>query len=71
MQQISKIANRAYYGGEVGGTLQQDNHVNNMLCKSNALPSLGTISLKMEPFVMHVACRSMPAAKQLLTCALT
>ncbi|KAG8346349.1 hypothetical protein TRVL_02829 [Trypanosoma vivax] len=35
------------------------------------LPVAGTVALKMEPFVMHVACRTMESAKLLLTMAST
>ncbi|KPA77565.1 hypothetical protein ABB37_06938 [Leptomonas pyrrhocoris] len=34
-------------------------------------PSRGTVSLKMEPFVMHVECRTMEAAKALLSAAVS
>ncbi|EPY25151.1 tRNA wybutosine-synthesizing protein 3 [Strigomonas culicis] len=34
-------------------------------------PARGTVCLKMEPFVMHVECRTMAAAKELLTAAAT
>uniref|UniRef100_F9WFD2 tRNA(Phe) 7-[(3-amino-3-carboxypropyl)-4-demethylwyosine(37)-N(4)]-methyltransferase n=1 Tax=Trypanosoma congolense (strain IL3000) TaxID=1068625 RepID=F9WFD2_TRYCI len=35
------------------------------------LPNFGTVTLKMEPFVMHVACRTMESGKRLLTAAAT
>jgi tRNA wybutosine-synthesizing protein 3 len=35
------------------------------------LPTRGTVSLKMEPFVMHVECRTMEAAKRLLSAAVS
>lgn len=35
------------------------------------LPTYGTLSLKMEPFVMHVECRTMEAAKRLLSAAVS
>ncbi|KPI88406.1 hypothetical protein ABL78_2471 [Leptomonas seymouri] len=35
------------------------------------LPTRGTLSLKMEPFVMHVECRTMEAAKRLLSAAVS
>lgn len=34
-------------------------------------PTRGTVSVKMEPFVMHVECRTMEAAKQLLSAAVS
>ncbi|KEG11718.1 tRNA wybutosine-synthesizing protein 3 [Trypanosoma grayi] len=35
------------------------------------LPTFGSVALKMEPFVMHVACRTMASAKRLLTAAVS
>ncbi|CCW69517.1 unnamed protein product [Phytomonas sp. Hart1] len=35
------------------------------------VPTFGTICLKMEPFVMHVECRSMESAKRLLSAAVS
>ncbi|RNF09343.1 tRNA wybutosine-synthesizing protein 3 [Trypanosoma rangeli] len=37
--------------------------------RASSLPAFGLVALKMEPFVMHVACRTMESAKWLLSAA--
>ncbi|CAD2219270.1 Methyltransferase TYW3, putative [Angomonas deanei] len=59
---------RKGFEGEVGGPLYDS-------LQSGAsdfqLPTVGTVSLKMEPYVMHVECRTMENAKIILTAAVT
>ncbi|EPY38554.1 tRNA wybutosine-synthesizing protein 3 [Angomonas deanei] len=59
---------RKGFEGEVGGPLYDS-------LQSGAsdfqLPTVGTVSLKMEPYVMHVECRTMENAKTILTAAVT
>ncbi|KAK7197536.1 Methyltransferase TYW3 [Novymonas esmeraldas] len=52
------------YAGEVEGALANS-------VEALAVPTRGTVSLKMEPFVMHVECRTMEAAKRLLSAAVS
>ncbi|KAG5510571.1 hypothetical protein JKF63_06868 [Porcisia hertigi] len=58
------------YDGEAEGKLVE---VARSSDESAALPAptCGTVSLKMEPFVMHVECRTMEAARLLLSAALS
>lgn len=50
------------YGGELEGLLAR---ADADAAAAVAVPARGTLSLKMEPFVMHVACRTMDGAKLL------
>ncbi|ORC85988.1 tRNA wybutosine-synthesizing protein 3 [Trypanosoma theileri] len=53
---------------EIDGVWVHEGILSNKI-NSPQLPTFGTLTLKMEPFVMHVACRSMSSAKLLLSAA--
>ncbi|RNF20346.1 tRNA wybutosine-synthesizing protein 3 [Trypanosoma conorhini] len=50
--------------GELGGVWVREG-----VLRPAALPAFGMVALKMEPFVMHVECRTMEGAKRLLSAA--
>lgn len=56
------------YQGELQGTLFSDSAQDST---PQQPPSVGTVTLKMEPFVMHVECRTMESAKELLSAAVS
>ncbi|GET86320.1 hypothetical protein, conserved [Leishmania tarentolae] len=58
------------YDGEVEGVLVEAG-VSGDEAAALPVPTRGTVSLKMEPFVMHVQCRTMEAAKLLLSAAVS
>ncbi|KAG5485502.1 hypothetical protein LSCM1_07587 [Leishmania martiniquensis] len=58
------------YDGEVEGVLVEAG-ANGDEAGALPVPTCGTVSLKMEPFVMHVECRTMEAAKLLLSAAVS
>lgn len=62
----SSSAPAGMFDGEVEGVL-----VEAAADQPLSLPTRGSLSLKMEPFVMHVECRTMDAAKQLLSAAVS
>ncbi|KAG5506608.1 hypothetical protein JIQ42_06860 [Leishmania sp. Namibia] len=58
------------YDGEVEGVLVEAGASGDEAV-ALPVPTCGTVSLKMEPFVMHVECRTMEAAKLLLSAAVS
>ncbi|CBH18294.1 hypothetical protein, conserved [Trypanosoma brucei gambiense DAL972] len=66
--QVREVAERKFNGDEdeLDGVWMQTG-----VLAPIPLPSFGTVTLKMEPFVMHVACRTMESGKRLLTAAAT
>lgn len=58
------------YAGELEGALFQET-VGEGEPWQTAPPLVGTVAIKMEPFVMHVECRTMESAKELLSAAVS
>ncbi|XQJ25083.1 Methyltransferase TYW3, putative [Leishmania guyanensis] len=58
------------YDGEVEGVLVEAQASGDEAAPL-PVPTRGTVSIKMEPFVMHVECRTMEAAKLLLSAAVS
>lgn len=56
------------YAGELEGFLVSSATEGGL---PSVIPTTGTIALKMEPFVMHVECRTMESAKLLLSAAVS
>lgn len=63
----------SWYEGELEGVLAPWVNGGEGASSPHSLPPLpqtGTVSLKMEPFVLHVQCRRVDAAKRLLSAAI-
>lgn len=67
---LAAAADAVAFEGELEGVLVEE-AATSSTGVAPAVPHQGTVSLKMEPFVMHVECRTMEAAKSLLTAAVS